>query len=132
MASLIYLDTHLVVWLYAGRLEELTSRAKAAVEQSDLLISPMVVLELQYLHEIGRLTVPAETIVGALAAEIGLQICDQPFPRIVAAAVGESWTRDPFDRIIVAQARMRDVALISKDVHIQSHYPRAWWFEERS
>lgn len=126
---MIYLDTHVVVWLYAGRLGELTRQAQAAIEDHDLLISPMVLLELQYLHEIGRVNVPAETIVGTLAGEIGLQVCDQPFPRVAAAAAAETWTRDPFDRIIVGQARLRGLSLISKDAHIKSNYPRTLWLE---
>ncbi len=70
---------------------------------------------------------PAETIVGALAGEIGLQVCDQPFSRVAAAAIGENWTRDPFDRIIVGQARLHGLPLASKDAHIKAHYPKAVW-----
>lgn len=124
---MIYLDTHVVVLLYAGHLGELTEKARAAIEENDLLVSPMVVLELQYLHEIGRLSVPAATIVGALAGEIGLKVCDQPFSRVAAAAIGETWTRDPFDRIIVGQARLRSLPLVSKDAQIKANYPKVVW-----
>lgn len=124
---MIYLDTHVVVWLYAGRLGELSPGARAAIEQNDLLVSPMVVLELQYLFEIGRITVPAETVLSALSQEIGLKICDLPFNNVAIAGLAESWTRDPFDRLIVAQARSRGWPLISKDGHIHQHYPQACW-----
>ena len=56
-----YLDTHVVAWLYEGLVEKLSSPARQAIEDSTLLFSPMVELELQYLHEIGRLTVPPDT-----------------------------------------------------------------------
>jgi hypothetical protein len=36
------------------------------IERSTLLISPMVVLELEFLEEIGRLGVGGQTIVGNL------------------------------------------------------------------
>lgn len=126
---MIYLDTHVVVWLYAGRLAELSAAARAAIEKQDLLVSPMVVLELRFLFEIGRINVPAEAMVSALAQEIGLRVCDLPFARVAGAALEETWTRDPFDRIIVGQAKLRDAPLVSKDGHIQEHYPKALWVE---
>jgi PIN domain nuclease of toxin-antitoxin system len=51
----IYLDTHVVAWLYAGELGRLSQFASERIEAEDVLISPMVVLELTYLHEIERL-----------------------------------------------------------------------------
>jgi len=39
-----------------------------------------------------------------LNVEIGLTICDYTFPIIAESALGEDWTRDPFDRIVVAHA----------------------------
>ncbi len=51
MAAVIYLDTHVVVWLFSGRTELLSSRAVNAIENHDLLISPIVSLELQYLYK---------------------------------------------------------------------------------
>ena len=46
---LIHLDTHVVCWLYAGRLELLSPAARGAIERATLAVSPMVGLELQYL-----------------------------------------------------------------------------------
>ena len=39
----------------------------------------------------------------------------------------QSWTGDPFDRIIVAQAALRRASLITKDADIRAHYDRALW-----
>jgi hypothetical protein len=49
MASLIYLDTHVIAWLYAGQTERIPAAARKAVNESELLISPMALVELQYL-----------------------------------------------------------------------------------
>ena len=124
---MVYLDTHIVVWLYAGRTDLLSSRAVAGIEENDLLISPMVLLELAYLHEIRRVDATATRIMTALSREIGLQTCDLPFAAVASAAVAESWTRDPFDRILVAQARLAKARLISCDRLIQTHYSAALW-----
>ncbi len=40
-----------------------------------------------------------------------------------------SWTRDPFDRIITAQASLNEALLITKDGSIRKNYARAVWDE---
>lgn len=127
MAPLIYLDTHVAVWLFAGRADLLPPQARARIEESDLTVSPAVVLELQYLYEVERVTRPAQAVLDALVPEIGLKVCDLPFPRVVEAALGLGWTRDPFDRLIVAQAMIRGDALLTKDREIHDHYPQSVW-----
>lgn len=127
METLIYLDTHVVAWLYAGETHLLSPRARSAIEQNTLLISPMVVLELEFLEEIGRLKVGGETIVGNLRARIGLEICDFPFPTIVASARELTWTRDPFDRVIVGHAMATHRPLLTKDRSIQRRFDAAIW-----
>ena len=54
---MIYLDTHVVLWLYLRKGEGLSGRARQLIEYEPvILISPMILLELDYLHEIGRTT----------------------------------------------------------------------------
>src|ERR1022692_3004887 len=103
----MYLDTHTVVFLYGGETGKLSPAARKAIEDHDLLVSPMVVLELEYLHEIGRLAATATEIIDDVAQSIGLAVCDLPFPAIVRQALSEKWSRDPFDRVIVAHAKLR-------------------------
>ena len=56
------------------------------------------------MYEIDRLATPAAAIVDELAGAIGLVLCAEPFHAVVAEAERQSWTRDPFDRLIVAQS----------------------------
>ena len=37
------------------------------------------------------------------------------------------WTRDPFDRLIVGQARASRLGLITKDRQIRRHFDGAFW-----
>jgi PIN domain nuclease of toxin-antitoxin system len=122
-----YLDTHAVIRLADGR-PRIGREAARLIQKADLLVSPMVLVELEYLHEIGRLTLPAKDILRKLEREIGLRLCDQPFADVASAALDEKWTRDPFDRMIVAQAKVNGLApLISSDESIAEHYPRTVW-----
>lgn len=127
MASVIYADTHVVAWLYAGRVDLVPPRARALIEDHALLVSPMVALELEYLFETGRTATPARVVLQALGQDIGLRLCDLPFADVTEAAIRQSWTRDPFDRVIVAQAAVRRSPLITRDTNIRTHYGRALW-----
>jgi PIN domain nuclease of toxin-antitoxin system len=126
-AIVIYLDTHVVVWLYAGQLFRIPESAQGLMEAEQIRVSPMVVLELEYLHEIGRLTVGGATILESLASSIGLQVCALPFHRVAVEAMGQSWTRDPFDRIIAAHALCADAPLLTKDAAILANCRKAVW-----
>lgn len=125
--SLIYLDTHVVVWLYAGLTERFSQPLQTLLDEHDLLISPIVRLELQYLYEIERITVNAEDVLSDLAKRIGLTVCPKPFDAIVSVAMQQTWTHDPFDRILVAHASLDHNLLVSKDQNILNHYTRANW-----
>jgi PIN domain nuclease of toxin-antitoxin system len=128
VASLIYLDTHVVAWLYGSGAGALSARAAKIIEASeDVRISPMVRLELEYLYEIGRVGEPAGTVVDALGGTLGLTVCDAAFPSVVHEAVRQAWTRDPFDRVIVAQAALHGAPLVTKDEMLHQNYSGAVW-----
>jgi len=127
MAAIVYLDTHVVVWLYAGLTTRLSRSVRNLLNTSELAISPMVSLELQYLYETGRTTEPSNTVVQDLSQRIGLRIWEEPFQQIVALAIQQTWTRDPFDRLIVGQAALYETIPITKDRTIRKHYPHAFW-----
>lgn len=124
---MIYLDTHIVVWLYAGLLEKFSQSIKTMLNENEILISPIVRLELEYLFEIERVREPAHVIVADLADRIGLRVCEKDFNAVVSQAIKLTWTREPFDRLIVAHAAINENMLISKDQHILEHYLHARW-----
>lgn len=123
-----YLDTQVTVWLCQKQLEKLPAAAIAAIEESELLISPMVLVELEYLYELKRIVQSAHALARQLESQIGLRVCDHPFPAVAQAALFEKWTRDPFDRMIVAQAKSNAYSpLITSDGKIREHYSNAIW-----
>lgn len=127
MAPVIHLDTHVVAWLYAGEVDRFPAITRRRLETADLRISPMVVLELEYLYEVKRTTEPARVVLAELGRVMGLEVSSQPFPAVVERALGLHFTRDPFDRLIVAQAAAEEAPLLTKDDSILAAYPRAFW-----
>lgn len=122
-----HLDTHVVAWLAAGAVYELSAPARTAIDAEAPIVSPVVELELTFLHEIGRLTVPAADILRDLERRIGLTPDTTPFTTVSAAASQLSWTRDPFDRLIVGAASCADSPLVTRDPRIRERYDHAVW-----
>ena len=125
--SLVYLDTHVVVWLYDALTDRLSQAAAEAIEDNDLVISRLVELELQFLHEIGRIRIKPAEIIKHLSNQIGLRLSDISLEQIVSAAMGMNWTRDVFDRLIAAESAVMDVPLITKDRTIRTHHKLSIW-----
>jgi PIN domain nuclease of toxin-antitoxin system len=122
-----YLDTHAVVWLYEGTVGKLSRAALDRIQNDPVFVSPAVILEIQFLHEIRRVTRTGPSIVAALSEEIGLEVCPLEFQSVVETALDQTWVRNPFDRLIVAHAAANDAPLITKDERIRRHYKRAIW-----
>ncbi len=88
----------------------------------------MAVLELEYLYDLGRTRFRSRETVQKLEQEIGVHICPLSFERIADAAIDEGWTTDPFDRLIVANAKANAFApLISADEKFAAYYPKTVW-----
>jgi PIN domain nuclease of toxin-antitoxin system len=128
MENALYLDTHAVVWLYNNELHKFSQSTLELIKNSNLLISPMVILELEYLYEIKRLNTNATVIFKTLQQEINLQTCSLHFSQVITLALKQNWTRDPFDRIIVAQTAINQSMLVSKDEMIHENYDNVIWF----
>lgn len=124
---MIHLDTHVLVLLYAGNVERLGAAGRTLIESEDLTVSPAVILELQLLHEIKRLKVAPSKLMEDLAANIGVRVSELRFKTVVEHAMSETWVRDPFDRLIVANAKAENAVLVTKDEKIRQHVSMAVW-----
>jgi PIN domain nuclease of toxin-antitoxin system len=122
-----YLDTHVALELCQGDLRKIGKLARKTIEtDDDLRISPMTLLEFEYMRMIDRVKLSALEIAQALATDLGVRICDVSFIGIARQALEEGWTTDPFDRLILAQARWQKAKLITRDSKMQDRYERAF------
>jgi len=127
-AMISYLDTNIAIFLHSGNVTPLTQRATKQIEIADLLVSAMVMLELEMLYEKGTIKYPATQILADLNQQIGLSVCQFPMAVVMSAALGVKWTREPGDRIIVANAIANNEApLVTSDRRIHEQYPNAIW-----
>lgn len=123
---MIFLDTHVAVWLYADK-RLVPEEVLRLIDAEDTFISPMAALETEYLHEIGRIAVDSHCILTSLGESIGLRVEERHLARALLAARDLKWTRDPFDRIIVAHAEAMRAPLVSRDQTLLTHCRLARW-----
>jgi PIN domain nuclease of toxin-antitoxin system len=122
-----HLDTHVVIWLALRRSNRLSERVRALLERDDSQISPIVILELETLFERGKIDRDAADLIDRLSGPIELTISQTPLPAIVDRARSFAWTRDPFDRLIVAHAMADDARLVTADQSILENFADAVW-----
>jgi len=108
--AVILLDTHAVIWIAQGH-----RRVRELARLPRLFISPATVLEIQFLTEAGRLRLAAGRSAADLATDGRWKLDEPPAGDWFAAACELAWTRDPFDRLIAAHARLRRWKLATAD-----------------
>jgi PIN domain nuclease of toxin-antitoxin system len=103
-----YLDTQAAVWLAQRDFKRIRLRAKEQIPYSCLWISPLVAVEMEFLLEIGRMVMGEVEVRLVLHADFGISLCDLDLTAIMKAALTDKWTRGPFDRPMVAHAKVYD------------------------
>lgn len=122
----IHLDTHVAIWMAAGEKRRLRP-IERHLKRDALFVSPVALLELSFLYEIGRIREPTEEIADVLRAEFGVEADGGDVGDLAAFARPLRWTRDPFDRLIVAHALSRGATLLTADESIREHCASARW-----
>ncbi len=129
MIERIYIDTHVLVWLHDGEAERITPKIANLIDKAERVIVPiMAMLELYYLYEIKRLKVHPEDFLNRINKLINaLPDDDLNALNLIIYGQKNNWTRDPFDRLITAEASIFEAPLITKDKNILSNYKKATW-----
>ncbi len=116
----LILDTHVLLWWLDDN-PTLSRKAKAAIIEGENLvfISAVVIWEIQIKQALGKLDLPSD-FRAVLEA--------QPFRTLNitaehAHAVGDlpAHHRDPFDRMLVAQAKVERLDLVTRDIQLKQY-----------
>jgi PIN domain nuclease of toxin-antitoxin system len=112
------LDTHTLLWWLTND-ERLSSRALAAIgnPRNAVWISPASGWELATKRRLGKLP-GAERVLHrlpALVEESRLRVLPITLAHAINAGALDHPHRDPFDRMLVAQAMIEDMALVTSD-----------------
>lgn len=121
------LDTNVAVWLLLGHRESVSQRAIDALEdeRNSVALSAASVWEIAIKRSLGRLTIGDEW-----AQEL-LRLDFEPVPVTAfhAQAVEHlPWHhRDPFDRLLIAQALVESRVLVSADERLSAYDVELLW-----
>jgi PIN domain nuclease of toxin-antitoxin system len=112
----LLLDTHVVLWWLADDPQLGRGAHDAIVGAPRVMVSPVTPWELEIKRALGKLVLP-EDYLGAIAAS-GFESLAITMVHAVEAGRLPGPHRDPFDRMLVAQARAERLTIVSADPQI--------------
>lgn len=125
----LLLDTNVLVWLLLGRRERVPDATVGAIEDAanPVLVSAASVWEIAIKRSLGKLDI--EDRWPRALTRLGFDQC--PVTAEHAAAVEAlPWLhRDPFDRLLVAQARLEQATLVTADARVRAYDVPTMWAE---
>lgn len=114
----LLLDTHAFLWFIAGD-SALSQSARSVIEDegNNLYLSVASLWEIAIKVSIDKLTLsePFETLIPEQLAENGIELLDISVEHTALIASMPFHHRDPFDRLIAAQAKVERMTLVSVD-----------------
>lgn len=126
----LLIDTHALIWLMAAS-PRLSAHAEEVIKRRDheAFVSVASLWEMAIKRSLGKLQMPPEWVddiiqalransvqlLGVSAAHCG-RVAELPFHH-----------RDPFDRLLVAQAEVEGLAIVSADEAFDAYLPQRIW-----
>ncbi len=116
----LLLDTHALLW-WIDEPARLTEEARLAIAngRNSIFLSPISILEIAIKQATGKLKVPA-TLLEIIAT---CRFTELPLSMAHAAEVQVLPTihKDPFDRTLIAQARVEGLTMVSRDQQLSRY-----------
>ena len=127
----LLLDSNVLLWALSDR-KRLTAKVRRLLEldEHELFVSRASIWELSIKVAKGRLEMPGSSVRSLLdeIGKMGILILPISDAHILRVQTLPHHHGDPFDRMIVAQAKANGLALlVSSDAEIAAHYPRTIW-----
>jgi PIN domain nuclease of toxin-antitoxin system len=114
----LLLDTHIFIWLIDGN-PNLSQTARQAIEDENntLHLSIVSLWEITIKTSLGKLelAIPLEQIVINFILPSGIKILPIHIPHLLLLQTLPFHHRDPFDRLLISQAKSETLTLVSQD-----------------
>jgi PIN domain nuclease of toxin-antitoxin system len=121
----VLLDTHAFIW-WDSDSAKLSPQARAACQDRAnlVLLSVASVWEMQIKLQLGKLhlRLPLADVVGEQQQTNEIQVLPVALGHVLGLQNLPAHHRDPFDRLLIAQANAEEAVLISHDP-VFAHYP---------
>ncbi|HET7395761.1 MAG TPA: type II toxin-antitoxin system VapC family toxin [Gammaproteobacteria bacterium] len=120
----LLLDTHVLLWA-AGQAEKLSAEARELIEnrRNDLFFSAANLWEVSIKHDLGRKDFRVDPrLLRRGLLDNGYEELPITSEHVVAVVGLPPIHKDPFDRLLVAQAMVEGITLLTADPHV-AKYP---------
>ena len=125
----LLIDTHAIIWFITDS-AKLPMKTKQIIENkgNNCYVSLATYWEIAIKHSLGRLVLISdlETIF-KIIEETGIELLPITTKHILKNANLEFYHQDPFDRIIIAQALIENLTIISKDNQFDKYKIQLIW-----
>jgi PIN domain nuclease of toxin-antitoxin system len=123
----LLLDTHLVLWWMAGEASRISKRALAALGSDGIepVVSAVTLWEAAIKRGLGKLDAPDDLLIQLERAGVELLPITARHADLVASLPLHH--RDPFDRLLVAQATIERLPLVSHDKSLRRYDIEIVW-----
>lgn len=125
----LLLGTHTFLW-FVDDSPHLSVRAKALLEsENDLLLSIANLWEIAIKYRLNKLTLPAayEVFMPQQVAVNDIEILPISIPHLAAVSILPLHHRDPFDRLLITQAIVESIAIVSVDSAFDAYPVQRLW-----
>jgi PIN domain nuclease of toxin-antitoxin system len=117
--SAVLLDTHALLW-WLDDDRRLGSAARAAIATGEVFVSIASLWEIAVKHGLGKLAIAPEPVSSAIDKS-GFVLLDIARHHCFALARLPLHHRDPFDRMLIAQAQAEQLPIMSSDQQFASY-----------
>lgn len=126
---MILLDTHVWLWLNSAVEKIPREVLRIITEERDVYLSAASAWEISIKHATGKLKLPVrpEEYIPSRMEANGLIALPIRHEHAIQAAALPLHHRDPFDRMLVAQARMEELKLVTADSWIRDYQVEVLW-----
>ena len=125
----VLLDTHTLLWWLDGG-KKLSQRARQTIQgqETSVLVSAASAWEIAIKSQMGKLE------AGPLIADFGKELEQEGFEELaisaehaIRAGLLRGRHKDPFDRMLAAQAQAENLAIVSNDQSFDNYAVRRIW-----
>jgi PIN domain nuclease of toxin-antitoxin system len=119
----ILLDTHALLW-YQDDSDKLSKKVKSLIrdEDNDVFVSIVSIWEIAIKSNLGKLALDFElTELKHMLKEYNFEILDLSIQQIEYLSTFSKHHKDPFDHLLIAQAILENLSLVSKDKQFKNY-----------
>jgi PIN domain nuclease of toxin-antitoxin system len=123
----LLLDTHVLLWLLADAEDEIPGDAQEALQDvsNEVLLTSICFFEIAVKTSVGKLAMPSGW--ARSASRLGFSAMPVTSEHAVAVADLPLHHRDPFDRLLVAQATVEGATVVTADPKLAAYDVPILW-----